>query len=99
MDRAEVLIAAKQYAAEVRSRMQTNAIFLYGSYAKGSATKDSDIDIAVIVDQIPEDYLSTMSLLWKLTRSVNMDIEPVLLTKADTASGFLGTVKKTGIAI
>ena len=73
--------------------------FLYGSYAKGTATKDSDIDIAVVVNQIPGDYLDAVSVLWKLTRSVSQEIEPVLLTPDDQKSGFLQVVQNTGIAV
>ena len=40
-----------------------------------------------------------VSLLWKLTRSINHDIEPVLLTAADDEGGFLQTVQQTGIAV
>ena len=99
MAQDEVLNIAKEYADAVRSIMQTSGVFLYGSYAKGTATEDSDIDIAVVVDQIPGDYLNIVSKLWSLTRDVSQEIEPVLLTTADNQSGFLQTVKRTGIAV
>ena len=99
MDQEAVLSIAKEYAAAVRKDMDATSIFLYGSYAKGTATKDSDIDIAVVVNQIPGDYLDAVSVLWKLTRSVSQEIEPVLLTPDDQKSGFLQVVQKTGIAV
>ena len=43
--------------------------------------------------------LETLSLLWKLTRSVSQEIEPVLLTPDDQKSGFLQVVQNTGIAV
>lgn len=95
----EVISIAKTFADKVRSIMDTKAIFLYGSYAKGTATDNSDIDIAVIVDTIPGDYLSTVSKLWGITRTVHEDIEPVLLTASDYDTGFLQTVYNTGIAV
>ena len=58
-----------------------------------------DIDIAVVVNKVPGDYLDAVSLLWKLTRSIGHDIEPMLLTAADDESGFLQTVQQTGIAV
>lgn len=79
--------------------VDVTAIFLYGSYAKGTATKGSDIDIAAVVDKVSGDYLNAMMTLWRLTRSVNHDIEPVLLTAANDESGFLSTVQKAGIAV
>ena len=94
-----MLSIAKEYAAAVRKVMDATSIFLYGSYAKGRATKDSDIDIAVVVNQIPGDYLDTVSVLWKLTRSVSQEIEPVLLIPDYQKSNFLQVVRKTGIAV
>ena len=99
MDQSTVLSLAKAYADAVRSVMKTAGAFLYGSQARGTATRDSDIDIAVVVDRLPDDYLETLSLLWKLTRSVSQEIEPVLLSGEDDESGFLRTVQTTGIAV
>lgn len=95
----QVLTLARQYAAAVRSAMETKDIYLYGSQVEGTATQDSDIDIAVVVDRVPGDYLNTMALLWKLGRAVSHEIEPVLLSQDDTDSGFLQTVQRTGIAV
>ena len=95
----EVIEIAKEYADQVREIMKTKAIILYGSHAKGTATKDSDIDIAVIVDKIDADYLTVVSKLWSLTRDVNDEIEPVLMLADDDQSGFLHTVRSTGIAV
>ena len=99
MAEERVLNIAKQYAVEVRKVMDASSIFLYGSHAKGATAKDSDIDIAVVVNKVPGDYLDAVSLLWKLTRSIDHDIEPVLLAAADDESGFLQTVQQTGIAV
>ncbi len=99
MAESKVLTLARQYADAVRGAMDAKNIFLYGSQAKGTATKDSDIDIAVVVDGVPDDYLSAVALLWKLGRTVSHDIEPVLLSDDDLDSGFLQTVQRTGIAV
>ena len=95
----EVLNVAKEYASRVRSVMDTRAVFLYGSHVRGTARKDSDIDIAVVVDSVQGDYLTAVSQLWGLTRSVSDEIEPVLLTPADDDSGFLTMIQRTGIAV
>lgn len=99
MDKNEVLNLAKKYAAIVRQELDARSIILYGSQAKGNPTESSDIDIAVIVDDIPGDYLDSVALLWRLSRKINADIEPVLLTAADSDSGFFHTVRETGIPV
>ena len=95
----KVLTTAREYAAAVRKTMNVRNIFLYGSHAKGDAKKDSDIDIAVVADQVPGDYLDTMASLWRLTNDVDENIEPVLLLTADDEGGFLDIVQRTGIAV
>lgn len=95
----KVLTVAREYAAAVRKTMNVRDIFLYGSHARGEAKKDSDIDIAVVADQVPGDYIDTMASLWRLTNDVDEDIEPVLLLTSDDESGFLDTVRRTGIAV
>lgn len=99
MVKEEVLQSARKYAAAVRNVMETDSIVLYGSQARGNADENSDIDIAVIVDRVPGDYLDAMAALWKLTGTVNDAIEPVLLLRSDCKSGFLETVRRTGIAV
>ena len=68
MNQEEVLKIARHYADSVREIIPVRSVYLYGSWARGSAGRDSDIDILVIVDELPEDYLGTLTLLWKLTR-------------------------------
>lgn len=41
-----------KYIAVVKENYDVVAIILFGSYAKGTEHKDSDIDIAVITDDI-----------------------------------------------
>jgi predicted nucleotidyltransferase len=99
MDKNEVLKLAKKYADGVREELKVQSVVLYGSQAKGTSKENSDIDIAVIVDDVPGDYLDSVAFLWRLSRKVSADIEPVLLTAADSDSGFLHTVQETGIAV
>lgn len=99
MAQDKVMNLAKAYTDAVRGMMDTKGIFLYGSYAKGTAREDSDIDIAVNVDRVLGDYLNAASKLWGLTRTVGDAIEPVLLTEQDNQSHCIETVYQTGIAI
>ena len=72
---------------------------LYGSYARGTPTKSSDIDIAVIVDTFSGDYLKASAHLFNLVRDIDKRIEPVLLSMNDDKSGFVAHVLKNGTII
>jgi predicted nucleotidyltransferase len=92
----EIIKIAKLYAQKVKSYMPVSMVILYGSYAGGTAGKNSDIDIAVVVDKFRGDYLKTSAELFNLVRTVNKRIEPVLLCREYDKSGFLENLLKHG---
>jgi predicted nucleotidyltransferase len=86
----------KQYAQLVKSIIPVDMIILYGSYARGSENSNSDIDIAVVVNELEGDFLDISAQLYSLTREINTDIEPKLVIKKDNKSGFLESILKYG---
>ena len=104
MDKRETIIGrVKTYKELVNSSfpIKIDQFWLFGSYAKGSPNKDSDIDVALVVDYLDKDYdfFETEPLLWKLTRQVDYRIEPVLIARDTDYAGFLDEIQKTGILI
>jgi predicted nucleotidyltransferase len=49
MDKTTAIRYVKQYADVVRQNFKVKKVILYGSYSRGSAQKDSDIDVAVVL--------------------------------------------------
>jgi predicted nucleotidyltransferase len=96
MDKESVVRLAQRYSDLVRRYLPVKQVLLYGSYAKGTALPDSDIDIAVIVDRVDGDYLEEQSRLFRLRRTIDLRIEPVLLESGLDQSGFLHEVLTTG---
>ncbi|QTA81031.1 Nucleotidyltransferase [Desulfonema limicola] len=95
----QVIGKVKKYAELVRINFPVSHIILYGSYAKNTFSEDSDIDVAVIVDEIKEDFLETLAGLYKLTREIDDRIEPILLDSTHDESGFLEQIMNEGMAI
>lgn len=96
---SSVLEKVTKYADLVKDILPVKMVILYGSYAKNTAGKNSDIDVAVVVDDFNESYLDTSAKLYKLVREVDIDIEPVLLDKQMDKSGFLESIMKYGKVI
>ena len=99
MDKSEIIAFVNQYVYNVVSMLHPDMIVLYGSYAKGSATKESDIDIAVVYNNFTGDFLETARLLYKLRRDIDDRIEPVLLDIKSDKSGFVNEILKTGYVL
>ncbi len=89
----------REYANLVRRSLPVSAIVLYGSYARGEERKDSDIDIAVVVDELQEDFLDANARLFALCRKVDVAIEPKLIVRKNNVSGFLESILKYGKVI
>lgn len=98
MDKGQAIELAKKYKAVVAERLPLKALYLYGSYSKGNYREDSDIDIAVVVESLSDNYFDDTPLLWKLRRRISNLIEPVLLTE-DMDNPLYRDITKTGILI
>ena len=99
MDREQAVRIAQDYAQHVRAIINPKDIFLFGSYAKGNANVDSDIDIAVVFDTFDGDYWQTVQKLHEMTIAVDTRIEPVLLERNCDPSGFVAVIQSEGLKV
>ena len=99
MDKEEALKLAKEYASIVIEHFSVKEIILYGSYANDRAHENSDIDIAVIVEEIDQNILEAQAELFKLRRDLDLRIEPVLIQEGEDKSGFKEEIIETGIKV
>jgi predicted nucleotidyltransferase len=99
MGKREVIKKLRQYKLLVSSHFDVDKIVLFGSYAKGTQSDDSDIDVAVVVNSITGDFFTYAPLLWSLRLKVDKRIEPVLLINGQDESGFLQEILKNGLVI
>ncbi len=98
MDKEQAIELARRYKAAIAERLPVKALYLYGSFSKGNFNADSDIDVAVIVESLSEDYFEDTPLLWKIKRKISNLIEPVLLTE-DLNNPLYSDIIKTGLEI
>lgn len=103
MSRVKAEKLVKQYARALKkARYPFSALYLFGSYAKGSAHQWSDIDVAVISDRLKKNRDKNRFLLWDLRMGVDTRIEPHGFTVeefANSADPLAYEIKKTGIRL
>ncbi len=75
MAKIDALNIAEEYATAVKSKYDSARIILFGSYAKGTFNKDSDIDIAVVLKDY-SNLIHTQLDLMRLRRKIDSRIEP-----------------------
>lgn len=100
---SKIMDIAKRYVATVCDNYNVKTIILFGSYAKGTNHKDSDIDIAVVTDDLKHgDRIDEEIYLMKLRRNIDCRIEPHLIETEDydnIETPFIREVVDTGIKL
>ena len=98
----EIADIVDKYIAIVKENYDVVAIILFGSYAKGTENEDSDIDIAVVTDDIKTDKFDEEVKLTLLRRKIESRIEPHIIKVEDYENDetpFVVEVKNTGIKV
>ena len=87
-------------------RNNITMIILYGSVARGNATKESDIDIAIVVRSQMDDATKRRFLSWAADMDIRhervfsiVDIEESNMKKWEDVLPFYQNVKKEGIVL
>ena len=98
MDKGQVIKIATEYKKAVTRQFGNVTVYLFGSYSKGTAREDSDIDLAVVVPRLEEDYMTSSAKLWRLTMDINTLIEPVLIEECHP-SPLYEDILRTGVVV
>lgn len=98
MDKEQAIKLVKEYKEAINGLFDEPRVYLFGSYSKGNANKDSDIDVAVVIPELKGDWFTIVPQLWSATRKVSTLIEPVLLEDVHP-SPLYDDVMRTGIAV
>ncbi len=82
MVKGEALDVAKKFMSVVSAHFSVETAYLFGSFAKGNFRPESDIDVAIILNQKNLTFNSEMELV-KLRRDIDLRIEPHAFLKKD----------------
>lgn len=99
MDKSDVLNLVAKFSALAQESMSIKSVWLYGSWAYGTPTIDSDIDVAVALTEAPENILFAEKKLFKIRRLIDTRIEPVIVSQANDRSGFFTMISSKGIQV
>jgi predicted nucleotidyltransferase len=101
MDKDEVIRIAREYFRYLQTKkFKISDVWLFGSYAKGTNRLESDIDLALIFNEL-QDEIELQIDLMKLRRKFDLRIEPhpFSLKDLEEKNPMLIEIMKTGISI
>lgn len=76
--RKQIIQIAKRYLKAVeKAGFPIEKAYLYGSYAKGGAREDSDIDVAIISSKFSGDRFEDRRKISSLRWDIDLRIEPI----------------------
>ena len=104
MPQEEIITLIQKYVALLNTEgLSVRKAFLFGSYATGLATKNSDIDVMIVSDKFDEADDRAAGKMWQLTKQVHTGIEPFLIGinkfNNDNNSLLINTIKQHGIEV
>ncbi len=91
----------QQFMIAVQQRQRVEAVYLYGSYVKGTAAEWSDIDLAIVSPDFSDDLFQEQLALMLLAAKIDDRIEP----RPFTPEGFnineplVNEIQRTGISL
>lgn len=101
MDQNEALEIGRKYIQALREKEYLiEKAYLFGSHAKGSSREYSDIDIAVVLDEIDDSFDLQVEFM-KLRRQINTRIEPhpFLMSDFNNSHPLAYEILKNGVEI
>jgi len=95
----KIIILIKAFLNTLKkNKIEFDTAYLYGSYSSGTATRNSDIDIAIIARDWKPDIIEAQFTLMKTASTIDSRIEPRPFRKNDfnTSNPLAREILKTG---
>lgn len=103
-ERNEVLNILQHYIRDVKLKMPIDKVFLYGSYAKGTETEYSDVDVCFFSDYFENkkrvELLKNLILLGTpYYKDIYIEPNVFATSEIDTDNPFVKEILRNGIEI
>ena len=103
MEKTKTIKIVKKYAKKLKEeKFPFSSVYFFGSRAKGTHHKDSDIDIDIISPKFKNRFGRNSLKLWEFRKDIDYRIEPHGFTATDfknLADPLVYEIRKTGIRV
>lgn len=83
MDQSAAIKIVKKYISHLKdNQFNIQKAYIFGSYVKGKYHEDSDIDLAIVMNDLSNSFLTQVELM-KISRKFDARIEPHPFEESD----------------
>ena len=95
-----IINKVRQYVTLIPKSFGVRRVYLFGSFARGQEQEASDIDIALVLANMP-DFYEAQKRLMQLRRKIDLRIEPhpIKLEDFNVSNPFADEIERTGVEI
>jgi predicted nucleotidyltransferase len=101
MDKEYAIDVLKKYIEFLsQNNFNVSKAYLFGSYANNNFHSDSDIDVALVLQNY-NDSFNDFKKIMRFRRGFDLRIEPHIFNESDFEEGdpFINEIKKTGLKV
>lgn len=100
MDKKQAIEIAEKFLATINGKYFVKSAWLFGSYVNGNQKTDSDIDIAIVLNDFDDRFTAQFDLM-KLRRNIDLRIEPHPFREKDFSINdpMVNEILKSGIQL
>jgi len=98
----QIITLLKRYIAELeKNKIPIKKAIIFGSYARGKAKTESDIDVALVSEVFSGDRFEDRRKIIPLRREIDNRIEPIPFRPEDFENGgiLVEEIRKTGVVV
>ena len=98
--KSDIVQIIERYIKMIEEKYEIDAVYIFGSYSKGTQNEDSDIDVAIISADF-NDRIDDMVELLMLKTNIDLRIEPHPFNREEFEEDnpFVAEIKNTGLKV
>ena len=95
----EIINKIKELTEQVKVFLDFEKVIVFGSFSKGLANEESDIDVAFFVKEISPSHWQLSAKLFELVDKIDSRIEPIIINEKSDRSGFAKNILEKGVIV
>jgi len=102
MDKRNAVEIVNKYISFLvnEQKLNLNQVYIFGSYAKNTQKSDSDIDVAIVFNDLKDRFEMQVNLMkWRRNFDLSIEPHPFLLSEFNKNNPFVNEIITSGMKV